>query len=180
MGEIDPHLSRSVHVARLWSQAQGVVAAMIAGSVSDFHEAEDLVARVAETVVRNFSEYDQSRPFLPWALGIARNLVLRYYERRAGEKHVYFDETTLQVLESAHTEMADEMPARLAALQECIKTVKGKARQVIEMRYIHNLKCDAMAEAMSLSQNAVWLLLSRGRAAIKKCIEKRMAMRINE
>ena len=175
MDDEDPHVNQSLQIARLWSQAQSVVAAMVAGAVIDFHESEDLVARVAETVVRNFGEYDQSRPFVPWALGIARNQILRHYERRAGERHVYFDEQTLQVLEIAHTETAAELPARLAALQECMKVVRGKSRQVLEMRYMHDLKPEVLAEAMGVSRNAVWLLLSRARAALKSCIEKKLA-----
>jgi RNA polymerase sigma-70 factor, ECF subfamily len=172
----EEHINQSVQVARLWSQAQGVVAAMVSGAVIDFHDAEDLVARVAETVVRNFGEYDRSRPFLPWALGIARNIILQYYERRSGEKHIYFDESTLRVLEIAHINTADDMSARLAALQECLKSITGKTRHVLEMRYMHNLRPDVLAETMGISRNSVWLMLSRGRDALKKCIEKKLRL----
>ena len=78
-------------LSRLWSEAQPVVAAMIVGAVVDFQHAEDLVSQVAETVVMKFGDYDRSRPFVPWALGIARNIVLRHYERRAGDRLVFFD-----------------------------------------------------------------------------------------
>lgn len=174
MERTENHLDQSVHVARLWSQAQPIVAAMITGAVYDFHDAEDLVARVAETVVRNFGEYDRSRPFIPWCLGIARYQILKHYERRSGERHIYFDEHTLQAIEVAHAEIATELPGRLAALRECLKHVKGKSRQVLEMRYMYDIKPDVLADAMGISRNAVWLLLSRARAALKSCIEKKM------
>jgi DNA-directed RNA polymerase specialized sigma24 family protein len=79
-------------LSRLWSEAQPVVAAMVAGAVVDFQHSEDLVSQVAETVVMKFDEYDRSRPFTPWALGITRNMILRYYERRAGDRLVFFDD----------------------------------------------------------------------------------------
>jgi len=175
MEEIENHIQQSMQVARLWSQAQPVVAAMVSGAVVDFHDTEELVARVAEIVVRNFGEYDPSRPFVPWTLGIARYQILKHYERRTGERHIYFDEQTLQAIEAAHVETAPELPNRLAALHECMERVKGKSRQVLEMRYMHDIKPDVLAEAMGLSRNAVWLLLSRSRAALKSCIEKKLA-----
>ena len=166
---------RAVQIARLWSKAQPVVGAMMAGAVVDFHDAEDLIAEVAETVVRKFDEYDPLRPFVPWALGISRNLILRYYERRAGERRVYFDEQTLQLLEVAHLETAHEAPARLAALQHCIEAVRGKSRRVLELRYMHDLKPDAVANALGMSRNAVWVMLHRVRNALRDCIEERLA-----
>src|SRR5690242_13528537 len=111
MSENQSPEDRMVQVARLWSQAQPVVSAMVAGAVVDFNDAEDLVAQVAEIVVRSFDQYTPSRPFVPWALGIARNQLLKHYERRSGRRHAYFDEQTLQLLETAQIEVADELPA---------------------------------------------------------------------
>ena len=166
---------RMVQIARLWTKAQPVVAALIAGSVVDFHDAEDLVAQAAEVVVEKFDTYDPARPFLPWALGIGRNLVLRHYERRAGDRRVAFDEQTLDVILSAHQEVADETQERLAALRKCMEQVPGKSRRVMEMRYLHDLKPDAIAEALDMNRNAVWVMLHRVRAGLKECIDRRLA-----
>lgn len=175
MTESQPQEERMVRVARLWSQAQPVVAAMVAGAVVDFNDAEDVVGQVAEIVVRNFDQYNLERPFVPWALGIARNQVLKHYQRRAGQRHAYFDEHTLQLLEAAQVEIADELPARLAALNDCMQQVRGKSRRVLEMRYMHDLKPEVVAEALGMTRNAVWVMLHRIRGALKDCIEQRMA-----
>jgi RNA polymerase sigma-70 factor (ECF subfamily) len=172
MGEKETNDDRAVQIARLWSKAQPVVGAMIAGAVIDFHDAEDLGAEVAELIVRKFDEYDRSRPFVPWALGIGRNLILRYYERRAGERRVYFKVQTLQLLEAAHMEIAEEAPASLAALRHCIESIRGKSRRVLEMRYMYDLKPDAVADALGASRNAIWVMLHRVREALRKCIEE--------
>lgn len=165
---------RMVHVARLWSSAQPVVSAMIAGTVFDFHDAEDLVAEVAETAVRKFDQYDPTRPFAPWALGIARNLLLHYYQRRSDRRQAYLDDQALESIASAHLEIADELPARQAALQECIQAIRGKSRRVLEMRYGHDLKPEAVADALNMSRNAVWVMLHRIRTALRNCIEHKL------
>jgi RNA polymerase sigma-70 factor, ECF subfamily len=162
-------------LSRLWSEAQPVVAAMIVGAVVDFQHAEDLVSQVAETVVMKFGEYDRSRPFVPWALGIARNIVLRHYERRAGDRLVFFDERTLSALAVAQEEVAGEAAERLALMRQCLAEVKGKTRRVMEMRYLHGLKPAAIGRALDMTSNAVWVMLHRGREAVARCVQLKLA-----
>ena len=166
----DPHQAQMLLLSRLWSEAQPVVAAMIAGAVVDFQHSEDLVSQVAETVVMKFDDYDRSRPFTPWALGIARNIILRHYERRAGERLVFFDDRILSAMAIAQEQVAGESAERLAAMQKCLAQIKGKTRRVMEMRYLHGLKPAAIGHSLDMTTNAVWVMLHRGRDAVSKCI----------
>ena len=166
----DPHQAQMLLLSRLWSEAQPVVAAMIAGAVVDFQHREDLVSQVAETVVMKFDDYDRSRPFTPWALGIARNIILRHYERRAGERLVFFDDRILSAMAVAQEQVAGESAERLAAMQKCLAQIKGKTRRVMEMRYLHGLKPAAIGHSLDMTTNAVWVMLHRGRDAVSKCI----------
>lgn len=176
-GEIprDASQERMLLLSRLWTEAQPVVAAMVAGAVADFQHAEDIVSQVAETVVIRFEAYDQTRPFIPWALGIARNLVLRHYERRGGERLVFFDEQTLAALAIAQVEVAGEAGERLAAMRHCLTEIKGKTRRVMEMRYLHGLTPGAIGQALEMTSNAVWVMLHRGREAVARCVRERLA-----
>lgn len=163
-------------LSRLWSEAQPVVAAMIVGAVIDFQQAEDLVSQVAETVVMKFGQYDRSRPFVPWALGIARKIVLRHYERRAGERLVFFDDKALVALAVAQEEVAGESAERLALMRQCLAEVRGKTRRVMEMRYLHGLKPAAIGRALDMTSNAVWVMLHRGREAVARCVQMKLAV----
>ncbi len=62
----------------LWTKAHAVVLSYIRSTVIDFHRAEDVLQETAGTVAEKFSEYDSSRPFLPWALGIARSKIVEH------------------------------------------------------------------------------------------------------
>ena len=64
-------------LARLWTQSQSVVSSYVLSLVRDFHLAEDILQQVAVILVREFEKYDPSRPFLPWALGFAKNVALK-------------------------------------------------------------------------------------------------------
>jgi RNA polymerase sigma-70 factor, ECF subfamily len=170
----DPHQAQMLLLSRLWSEAQPVVAAMVAGAVVDFQHSEDLVSQVAETVVMKFDDYDRSRPFTPWALGIARNIILRHYERRAGERLVFFDDRILSAMAIAHEQVTGESAERLAAMQKCLAQIKGKTRRVMEMRYLHGLKPAAIGHSLDMTTNAVWVMLHRGRDAVSKCIGRKL------
>lgn len=163
------------NVARLWSKSQPAVAALVAGAVADFHDAEDVVAEVAEVVVAKFSDFDPARPFMPWAMGIAHKQILLYYRRRAGEKFLPFDEAAMEAVVSAHVDVADEVSARLAALRICVRQVRGKARRVLDLHYGHGLKTDAVADALNMTRNSVWVTMHRVRVALKACVERKLA-----
>src|SRR6478752_4145777 len=94
----------SEQLARLWTEAQPIVAAFILSAIPDFHQAEDVLQQVAVVLVREFEQFDTSRPFLPWALGIARNLVAK--SRRDVARH------------SAHVLNDDVLDQIQAAFQE--------------------------------------------------------------
>ena len=176
----DPQQTRMVLLSRLWSEAQPVVAALVAGAVVDFQHSEDLVSQVAETVVLKFDEYDRARPFTPWALGIARNVILRHYEKRAGDRLVFFDGTILSAMAVAHEQVAGESAERLVAMRKCLAEIKGKTRRVMEMRYVHGLKPAAIGHSLDMTTNAVWVMLHRGRDAVAKCIGRRLATAAGE
>ena len=162
-------------IARLWTQAQPVVSALISSTVIDFHDTEDLLGQVAETVVTKACEYDSQRPFVPWAMGIARYRILQYFEQRRAGRRVDFDDETLGLLAEAHAEMAEETSARLAALRQCIGQLQGKSHRVLEMRYLHDHRPGWIAEKMGMTPGAVWTMLHRVRKILADCIEHRLA-----
>ena len=62
----------------------------------------------------------------------------------------------------------------MAALRSCMKALRGKARKVMEMRYLHDLKPDAIAAALGTNRNAVWVMLHRLRLSLKACVEEKL------
>src|SRR4051794_12552203 len=91
----------SEQLARLWTESQPVVAAFILSVIPDFHQAEDVLQQVAVVLVREFDRFDPSRPFLPWALGIARNLAMKSRRDVAIQSKYLLSETVLDQIQSA-------------------------------------------------------------------------------
>lgn len=161
-------------LARLWVQSQSVISAYITANVIDLHHAEDIVQEVAQIVAEKFSEFDRSRSFVSWALGIARNRVLKYYRARAKDRLV-MSEAAMVRLEDALEKVELEGEERRSALRVCLERVQGRRREVLEMRYSRNAKVADIAQQFGMSADGVFVMLHRIRTALFECIRRQLA-----
>ena len=74
---------------QLWLQAEPSVSAYVFATISGFHDAEDVVQQIAQELARRFEQYDPNRPFLGWALWIAKSRVIDFYRRRKRDQLVF-------------------------------------------------------------------------------------------
>lgn len=165
---------RNEELARLWTGAQRAVGAYILSLVPDFHEAEEILQRVAVVLVRKFAQYDPKVPFVAWAIRVAQYEVLYHRRQRATDRHVFDDRLIEQVTES-HVRLADEATGAEEALRECLKRVTGRSRQAIDLHYGQGLKPAAIATKLGVGAGAARMLLVRVRVLIRECVEARLA-----
>lgn len=164
-------MNDSEQLALHWTKAQPVVAAYISSLVPDFHQAEEILHQVAVVLVRKFDQYDPDRPFVAWAIGMAKYEVLKHRRRAATDKHVFADDLLEQVSQT-YVEMAGQLDDRRQALAFCLGEVRGRARQALELRYVDDLKPAGMASRLEMNAGAVRVLLHRVRAGLRDCIER--------
>lgn len=159
--------------AALWAKSHSTIAAFVRSLTPNFDQAEEILQRVAVTLVRKFSDYDRKRPFSAWAVGVAKNEVLYYRRQRATDKHMFDDELVSQVAMSYQV-IAEDDPAK-EILAGCLEQVTGRARQALWLRYFNGFSSDKIAAEMELSSGAVRMLLCRTRSALRECIERQLA-----
>ena len=111
---------------RRWTEAQPIVAGYINAVVPDFQEAEDLLQDVAVILLRKFPEYDPQRPFVAWAIGVAKREVLMA-RRHHARSFLSYQADLLERIGEAYEELAPEFEDRSRALRECLRRVKGRA-----------------------------------------------------
>lgn len=162
-------------LAQQWTESQSVVASYIYSLVPNFHQTEDILQQVAVTLVREYGKYDPNRPFLPWALGIARNLALKA-RKESGQysTHLLLDEELIGQVQAAFEQEADRWAPFRQALQECMRKQQGKVAEALHWRYAYDLKPQDVARRMNLSSGATRVLLHRARAVLRRCIEHKM------
>jgi RNA polymerase sigma-70 factor, ECF subfamily len=160
-------------LARLWIQSQSAISAYLTANVIDAHHAEDLVQEVAQVVAEKFVEYDRERSFTSWALGIARNRLLKYYRTKSRDRLV-LSEAALTQLGTALERVEHEAEDRRIALRTCLERIEGRRRRVLEMRYGENAKVTDIAQQLGMSSDGVSVMLHRIRSVLYGCIQKQL------
>jgi RNA polymerase sigma-70 factor (ECF subfamily) len=61
------------------------------------------------------------------------------------------------------------------ALNKCTRQLRGRARQLVELHYVRELRPTRIAQQLGMSANAVFVALHRVRTALRKCVEARLA-----
>lgn len=166
---MQPH--QAEQFAAVWTAAQPTIAAFIRTLIQDYQQADEVLQRVAVTLVRKFDQYDTSRPFAAWAIGFAKYEVLYFRRERATDKHLFGDQI-VEHIASRYELLAEEVDPVREALRHCLEQLKGRSKRVIELRYRRGMKSYAIAEEMALSAGAVRMLLCRVRETLRRCIER--------
>ena len=162
---------RNQDFIRKWTAAHNSLSAFLLSFMGNTEDVDDVLQEVAIVALSNYEKYDTSKPFIAWAIGIAKNVALNHMRKtkRAGD--------TVQVelldhLAAATQRIESENPILFEALESCVQKVEGRAKQVLTMKYVDGLKIKLIAQKMELSPNTVSVSLYRIRAALHECIEK--------
>ena len=167
----DPHIDERKELARLWVEAQPMVLAYIRSCIDSYSDAEDVLQTVAQDVVVKYDQYDKARPFIGWALWLTKSRVIDHYRKAGRDRHRFGDEV-LDRMSHAFEELQPEASAQQDALNNCMKKLPDKSMQLLELRYIDNLKPQAMAKQTGTSPGTIRVALTRLRKALGRCIEQ--------
>lgn len=160
----------------LWMQAQPVVAAFIRVGVRDQQHSEDLLQETALAAARSFDTFDTTRPFLPWAMTIAKNKIADYY-KGVGKDRLAFSPDILSQLSADFEEEGGVVHDYGESLQHCMDRLSKASQVAIELRYVRSMSYGQIAERIGRSTAGVANLLLRTRAALLECIEARIEAR---
>ena len=160
--------------ARHWTQAQTAIAGYVTAVVGDTHVANDVIQDVAVAAMRKFSTYDRERPFIAWAMGIAKTQILA--QRRDGARAASrFSAALIDLLTLEWEAVLPEATVRSRALVTCIQGLDQRGRELVRWRYQEELPPPSIAARLGCSEGAVRTALSRLRAALHACIDRRVA-----
>ncbi|MEW4486493.1 sigma-70 family RNA polymerase sigma factor [Thalassoglobus sp. JC818] len=160
---------------RCWLSAEPSISAYVFASISGFHDAEDVVQRIAQELARRFDEYDATRPFVAWALWIAKSRVIDFY-RTQNRTQIVFSDDLLSQLADTIAKQADGRSHRRKALEACLNELPAKSRRLLDLKYVEDLSAAEMAHETGSTSRSVRVLLSRVRTVLANCIQRRLAM----
>ena len=150
------------------------LAAYLLSATGDVHSAEDLLQGVARILWEKWAEYDETRPFGAWALGVARLEVLKWRQQAARSREVVSEDAMLLLSEAAAQD-AGQIDQRYYFLAECLKALGATAGRVLELKYAQGRKIAEISACLEKSVPAVEMVLVRSRRKLRACIERKMS-----
>jgi len=118
----------------LFLKEELLLRSFLLASTGNVHESDDLFQSVARVLWEKFADYDPSRPFRGWALGVARLEVLKWRQSKARSREVLSPDALSQVAEAAE-EGGSWADGLSEFLRGCLAKLKSTARQVMELKY---------------------------------------------
>lgn len=168
-----PHGDEKLGFTSRWVPAQSTVKSYIRSLVRDVQHAEDLLQEVALRAHERFDEYDSSRPFIGWVLGITRYQVLAYFKTVKSDRH-RFNDALLESIEANFVAIRPTLNAREEALRQCVQKLPNQMSTILSARYRDGMSAPQIAERTGHSPTAVNTTLYRVRKSLKQCIEGRL------
>jgi RNA polymerase sigma-70 factor, ECF subfamily len=136
---------------------------------------DDVLQETALVLWREFDRFDRSRSFGAWARGIAANKVLQRLDRdHRGPQSLPAEAVPAVLAAYERTDVPGD--ARRDALEQCLQQLPEKSRTLLALRYDEGLSLAQLAERMSSTFDAVHKSLSRIRAKLQACVQRRLRL----
>lgn len=175
-----PNQSLPEPFVRVLLANQGKIYAYIASLLGDPRQADDVLQETNLVLCRQADQFSEISNFAAWACRIAYFEVLNYRKRRQRDRHM-FDDNLLSLIAFEAVPLVEEYEQRQIALAECLAKLSKLQRNIIVKRYTPNGSVQKIADEYGRSPGAISQTLYRIRAALMKCIQRKLAaFRLND
>jgi RNA polymerase sigma-70 factor (ECF subfamily) len=164
--------NESSMLSRQLASAQFDLYAFISVLMRGRSETSDVLQDTNLAILSHESAYDPARPFLPWARGVARKRVLRYYQEKGRERLVFNDSLFESLAEKVPCAADDHSHDELERLRKCMGHLVSKQRDMVTARYLTGEAVKDIAVREKCSEGAVSMLLYRVRQLLADCMAK--------
>jgi RNA polymerase sigma-70 factor (ECF subfamily) len=137
-------------------------------------DARDVLQETAVALFRKFSEFDETKPFLPWAYRFAEFEVMKQRERNRRQTRLLDPELIRQLAREREQHEAT-LHERLQALEQCLAGLPQADRDLIRKRYQSESRIDDLVRQSGTSRRTLFRNLDRVRRVLLDCITTRLA-----
>jgi RNA polymerase sigma-70 factor (ECF subfamily) len=163
----------AILLQQLFLQHAMHIRGFVAALLPDLTQVDDVFQETFLTVTAKADSFDASRDFVAWACGIAR-MKVREAGRKSARNWRPLSDEVLDAL-AASEPPRDAGDERLQMLSDCIDRLGTQSRRVVDLRYRQSHKPEEIARRMEWGIESVYVALSRARAALRQCIERKLA-----
>ena len=158
------------------TSSQFALHAYIRSLVSNKSEVDDILQETNLVLWKKRDEFRPGSNFRAWACRIAYFQMLAAMKRNKSLPHLAGDDDLLEILATESLEFVEQFDERRSALDLCLRNLKEQDRELISFRYETEEALEVFAEKSKRPVGSLRISLHRARAALRKCIEARLAL----
>ncbi|MEL6110833.1 MAG: sigma-70 family RNA polymerase sigma factor, partial [Planctomycetota bacterium] len=121
--------------------------------LGDHSRAADVVQETNLVLWRKIDEFDVGKPFLAWALGIARFQVLASLRDQKRDR-LMLDAELAEQLSSEVAKQSEQFDDVRRSLRDCLQRLAPRGKELIELRYFRGLSTTEIATQLERSLSA--------------------------
>lgn len=160
-------------VQRLFIKRIDEVRRFITAMLPDLALADEAVEESFIAVTAEAHSYDPSSSFTTWLHTILRRKISEVGRRSAAETSPLSDEV-VKVLDCCRDESV-AAAVRREFLEQCLATLAPQARRIVQLRYQKAMKPREVAQLIGWTGPSVHVALSRARAVLRECVDRKLA-----
>lgn len=141
--------------------------------LGDHSRAADVVQETNLVLWRKIDEFDAGKPFLAWALGIARFQVLASLRDQKRDR-LMLDAELADQLSGEVARQSEQLEDVRRSLRDCVQQLAPRGRELIDMRYFRGLSTSEIATKLDRSLSAIKTGILRVRRDLADCVERRL------
>lgn len=142
--------------------------------LGDQNRAADVVQETNLVLWRKLDEFQSEKPFLPWALTIARFQVMAHLRDQSRDR-LLLDAELADALSVQTEKVAGRLDEVRGAMQNCLQTLSTKNQELIRQRYFDQQPIADVASATDRTVSAVKVALMRIRRQLSECVDRQLA-----
>ncbi len=166
---------KTAQVQALFVRHSPVLRGFVVSLVPDFGVVDDILQDTFLTITAKAAEFEIGTNFVAWAKAIARFKVMHARRAHWREINGISDEAIDALCASEPEAEAAPLERQLAALTACIGALPTQTRRAVELRYQQAHSVPEAAERLGWTQGSLYVVLCRARAALRECIERKLA-----
>ena len=161
----------------LFMANEAQIRAFVRTLVHDPRDVDDIFQTVALILWRKFDQYDPSRPFGPWARGIAAKEVLAMRRGNARCPTPFPPEAVVAILDEFERFLASRgsVSDTTEALDKCVEALPPNSQKMLQLRYGEAMQIQQVASQLGQTMGATQRALSRIHKRLADCIQRRLA-----
>lgn len=165
--------SRAEQLVLLLTQHQEPLFRYIFSLVACEADARDILQETSLALYRKFEQYEDSRPFLPWAYRFAY-LQIQKHRAKSVQSPLQFGEDLIHLLALEREQMEPELDQRLLFLDGCLAKLTPQDKELVTSRYALRESAEEMMQRFAMSRRTLFRNLELLRQRLRDCVTRQI------